>query len=88
MSAKSLKLRPDESTYLDTYGWILYKQGKYTEAKQYIQRAIDSGENGADPTLWEHLGDIEYKLGNAEQALEHWKKAQSEGEKSELLQQK
>lgn len=88
MSAKSLKLRPDESTYLDTYGWILYRQGKYKEAKTYIQRAIDLNKNNADPTLWEHLGDIEYKLGNTDAALGHWKTALSKGDASEGLQKK
>ncbi|WP_162902766.1 tetratricopeptide repeat protein [Taibaiella koreensis] len=88
MSAKSLKLRPEESTFLDTYGWILYRQGKYKEAKPYIQRAIDLNKDNADPTLWEHLGDVEYKLGNTEGALEYWNTALSKGERSESLQKK
>jgi Tfp pilus assembly protein PilF len=88
MSEKSLKLRPNEATFLDTYGWILYKQGKFKEAKTYIQKAIELSPNNGDPTLWEHLGDIEYKLGNKRQALEHWKAAVSKGETSITLQQK
>lgn len=88
MSEKSLKLRPGESTFLDTYGWILFKLGKYTEAKEYILKAIASNKENGDPTLWEHLGDIEYKLGNTQQALEHWKMALSKGEVSDSLQQK
>lgn len=88
MSAKSLKLRPDEATFLDTYGWILYKQGKYKDARDYLQKAIDNTKDDADATLWEHLGDAEYKMGNKQQALEHWKKAKEKGEVSELLQQK
>ncbi len=87
MSAKSLKLRPDEATFMDTYGWVLYRQGKYKEAKTYILKAIESGAE-ADPALWEHLGDIEYKLGNKEEAVEHWKKAESKGEASDSLKQK
>lgn len=88
MSARSLDLRPEEATFLDTYGWILYKQGKYEEAKTYIQRAIDATKDGTDATLYEHLGDIEYKLGNADKALENWRMAQSKGGKSALLEQK
>ena len=88
MSAKSLKLRPDEATFLDTYGWILYKQGKYAEAKKYIRQAIDKTNNEADGTLWEHLGDIEYKLGNIQQAIIHWQKAKEKGDASEALIQK
>jgi len=88
MSAKSLKLRPGEATFLDTYGWILYKQGKYEEAKSYILQAIEANKDGGDPTLWEHLGDIEYRLGNKQEALQHWKTALSKGERSDSLQQK
>ena len=88
MSAKSLKLRPDEATFLDTYGWILYRQGKYKDAKIYILKAIEANKDNADATLWEHLGDVEYKLGNKDEALEHWKTAVSKGERSDSLQQK
>lgn len=88
MSAKSLKLRPDEATFMDTYGWVLYRQGRYKEAKVYILKAIESNKSEADPALWEHLGDIEYKLGNKEEAVEHWKTAVSKGETSDSLKQK
>lgn len=88
MSAKSLTLRPGEATFLDTYGWILYKQGKYPEAKAYIERAIDANKGDADGTLYEHLGDVELKIGNRAKALENWLLAQSKGNKSETLQQK
>jgi tetratricopeptide (TPR) repeat protein len=88
MSEKSLKLRPNEATFLDTYGWILYKQGKFKDAKTYILKAIELSPNAGDPTLWEHLGDIEYKLGNKKQALEHWRTAVTKGEVSITLKQK
>lgn len=88
MSAQSLKLRPDEANFLDTYGWILFKQGKFADAQTYIQKAIDkSGANDDVTSLWEHLGDIEFKLGNKEKALEHWKTA-AKGADSEQLKQK
>lgn len=89
MSAKSLILRPGEANFLDTYGWILFRQGKYKEAKDYITRAIERTGAGQDDTsLWDHLGDIEYKLGNKGKALEHWRKAASKGMKSAVLEQK
>jgi len=89
MSAKSLKLRPNEANFLDTYGWILYRQGKFSEAKAYILRAISlTAPSEDDKSLWDHLGDIEYKLGDKQKALEHWNKAASKGLNTELLQQK
>jgi Tfp pilus assembly protein PilF len=79
MSLESLKIRPGEGTFLDTYGWILYQQGKYREALEYIQKAIASNGADVDATLYEHLGAIQYKLGNKEAAVEAWRKAKERG---------
>jgi tetratricopeptide (TPR) repeat protein len=79
MSKKSLELRPGEATFMDTYGWILYKKGDYEKARTYVQKAIDAAGAHADATLYNHLGDIYYKLGNKEKALENWKLAKSKG---------
>ena len=88
MSKRSLELRPEEPTFLDTYGWILYKSGDYKKAKEYIQKAIDANNEGADGTLWEHLGDIYYKLNNKEKAVEYWKKAKEKGTENEQIDKK
>jgi Tfp pilus assembly protein PilF len=79
MSKQSLTLRPAEGTFLDTYGWILYQQGKYEEAGKYIQQAIDAAKGSADATLWEHMGAIQYKLGNVVKAVDAWKLAKEKG---------
>lgn len=79
MSRKSLELSPDQPTFLDTYGWILYKQGKYAKAKEYVQKAIDAMGNDADGTLWDHLGDIQYKLKDVAGAIASWEKAKLKG---------
>jgi len=36
---KALQLRPDNSLYLDTKGWGLYKQGKNTEALKFLEKS-------------------------------------------------
>ncbi len=79
MSKASLKIRPGEPTFLDTYGWILYQQGKYAEALEYIRKAVDKNPLEADPTLWEHLGAVQYKMGNKDEAVAAWKKAKEKG---------
>ena len=38
---KALKLNPDNYNYLDTKGWGLYKQGKYKEALEILQKSWD-----------------------------------------------
>lgn len=77
MSKRSLELSPDQPTFLDTYGWIMYKQGKYKEAIEYIKKAIDADPANADATLWEHLGDAYQKQGNTQKAIECWQKAKT-----------
>ncbi|HXS37820.1 MAG TPA: tetratricopeptide repeat protein [Flavipsychrobacter sp.] len=79
MSKHSLEIRVDEPTFLDTYGWILYKMGKYDKAKEYIQKAIDANPQNADATVYEHLGDVYYKLNDKDKAVEYWKKAKEKG---------
>ncbi len=84
MSKKSLELQPTSKSFLDTYGWILFQQANYKEAQIYIQKAIDSdGEN--DGTLFEHLGDVYFKMGQTEKAKEYWRKAKDKGEGNPTL---
>ena len=63
----------NNSSYLDTKGWVLFKMGKYKEAKKYIEQAIDAG--GESAVMLEHLGDIVYKIGEQDYARKLWKKA-------------
>ncbi len=79
LSKRSLDVRPAEPTYLDTYGWILYKKGNYDKAKAFVQKAIDLAGPNADATLYDHLGDIYFKLNNKDKAAEYWKKSKEKG---------
>ena len=83
MSAKLIKKSPDPS-YLDTYAWVLYKLKEYEEARKYLEMALKSN-NG---TIIEHYGDVLFKLGQTDKAVEQWKKAKSLGETSELIDKK
>lgn len=87
MSKRSLELRPDEATFLDTYAWVLYKKGEYAKAKEWMEKAMKANPN-ADGTMWEHLGDICFKLGNIEKAVAHWKQAKQKGLDSKLIDKK
>lgn len=88
MSRRSLEIVPNEPTFMDTYGWILYKQGKYTKAKEYIQKAIDKNPDNADGTLYEHMGDILYRLDDKQKAVEYWQKAKEKGTENPLIDKK
>jgi tetratricopeptide (TPR) repeat protein len=84
MSKKTIEKEPFSASYLDTHAWVLYKMGKYTEAKKMLEKAMEhGGENQA--VIVEHYGDVLYKLNDTQGALEYWKKAQEKGEGSEFL---
>ncbi|MCW3123269.1 MAG: tetratricopeptide repeat protein [Flavipsychrobacter sp.] len=88
MSKHSLELKPGEAIFLDTYGWILYKKGDYAKAKEYIQKAIDLAGVKADATVYDHIGDVWYKLNNKDKAIESWKISKQKGGDSPQLDKK
>jgi tetratricopeptide (TPR) repeat protein len=63
---------PGQAQYKDTYGWVYFQQGKYDQAKLQFEKAYEI--NDQDRLILEHLGDVEYKLGNKSKAIEWWKK--------------
>ncbi|MFQ3576518.1 MAG: tetratricopeptide repeat protein, partial [Cytophagales bacterium] len=86
LSLKLIHLYPNNPTYLDTYAWVLYSMKKYKKAKEALSNVIDLTNNAI---ILEHYGDILFKLGEQEKAVEFWKKAlEGEGEYSEFLQKK
>lgn len=74
MSSKAVSMESDNSTYLDTYAWVLYKRGDYSQAKFYIKLAIEKTKEPSG-VLYEHYGDILYRSGNKDEAMKMWKKA-------------
>lgn len=87
MSYRTIKESPEEVTYLDTYAWILFKLGRYEEARAYAEKMLTIvSEISYD--VYVHVGDIYSKCGDIDNALKYWIKAQEEGDKSKLLQKK
>jgi tetratricopeptide (TPR) repeat protein len=73
MSALLIKNNPDNATFLDTHAWVLYTRQKYKEARKIIEKAI--ARDDANATHFEHYGDILYKLGETDLAVQQWQKA-------------
>ena len=78
MSYKTVKAEPNNSTYLDTYAWILFEKGNY---------AMKNDGEKSD-VIVEHCGDIYFMTGDVEGALKYWKKALEMGSESKTLKQK
>ena len=91
MSAKTVELEPKNSTYLDTYAWILYQEANYSLAKFYIESAIDNLKKNEEPgVILEHYGDILWMSGveNEAKAMEMWQKSFDAGNKTDALKKK
>lgn len=87
MSFRTVKADPKSYNELDTYAWILFLKGKTTEARLYIDESLKNG-GGEHSGIVEHAGDIYYKCGEMDRALEFWQKADAMGSDSKTLKRK
>lgn len=87
MSAKSNNLAPNQASFQDTYAWILFQLKEYEEAQNWINKAID-GSSSPSGELFEHKGDILFKRGEVDEAVEFWEKAKKAGSTSKTLDKK
>jgi len=87
MAAKSVELDPYNSNNLDTYAWVLYKREKYEKALEWIKKALSNGGEDSGVVL-EHYGDILYKMGETEKAIDFWTRAKKQKDYSKLLDKK
>ncbi|WP_421875197.1 CDC27 family protein [Marinoscillum sp.] len=85
MSSRLVELHPDNPTYLDTHGWVLYTLEKYDEALVYLRKAANLQEDG---TVIEHYGDVLFKLGKVDEAVEQWKRASLLNDASKNIEKK
>ena len=76
MVKKALLEDAFNGAYLDSLGWIYYKQGKYAEAEETLRKAVQRESH--DPTIHSHLGDVYAKLGRPEMAAMQWEKSLEE----------
>jgi len=84
LSKQCNDLMPNEATYQDTYGWILYKLGRFTEAKEWLHKSIVNSHSES-AVIVEHYADALYMNGEKVEALKFWKKAITLGGNTPLL---
>jgi tetratricopeptide (TPR) repeat protein len=73
MIRRAVTAEPDNEAFLDSLGWVLYKQGRLDEARPWLAQA--ARDEQADPTILDHLGDTLYRLGQADSARANWQQA-------------
>jgi len=71
---RAVASEPDNAAYLDSLGWVMFKEQKYRSALRHVLKAIQLSPE-PDATLLDHLGDIHAALGEVTAAREAWKKS-------------
>ncbi len=70
---RALAEAPDNGAYVDTRGWIYFRQGDYEKALAEIRRAHTL--MGDDAEILDHLGDVFHALNNLKDAADYWSRS-------------
>ena len=62
---KALKLSPDSPAIIDSYGWVLFRQGRLEAALEALERAYEMMK---DPEIAAHLVEVLWRLERPEDA--------------------
>ena len=73
MLKKAVTFDPQNGAYLDSLAWAYYKQGQYALAEDLERKAALRMSN--DPTVLDHLGEIDAKSGKLPQAVDEWQRS-------------
>ncbi len=65
------------ASFLDTKGWVLYKQGRIQPARRVLDNTLaEARKMGTEsPLLYDHAGDTYYRDGGLDQARQLWEQA-------------
>jgi tetratricopeptide (TPR) repeat protein len=63
----------DNPSYLDSLGWVLYKQKKYKEAREPLEEAVKQPD-AQSIEIYDHLAEVLNALGDKDAAVTAWKK--------------
>jgi tetratricopeptide (TPR) repeat protein len=66
---------PDNAAYLDSLAWVLFRRGNPAEARALLERAAGIPAGAADAVVWDHLGDVCFRLDDKPAAKAAWERA-------------
>ncbi|MGI8991300.1 MAG: tetratricopeptide repeat protein [Bryobacteraceae bacterium] len=67
---RAVELDPQNGAYLDSLGWVYYRQNRLDQAEDQLRRALE--KMSKDPTVHDHLGDVYFKQGKVKEAIAQW----------------
>jgi tetratricopeptide (TPR) repeat protein len=65
----------DNAAYVDSLGWVLFRKGDWKGARRELEKAVSLPSGDDDPVVWDHLGDVYFRLKEVEKAGKAWKTA-------------
>jgi tetratricopeptide (TPR) repeat protein len=72
MIEKAVHADPTNGAYLDSLGWVYYKQNRLDRAEEYLKKAVVFVNY--DSSIHDHLGDLYFKTKRYEEARNEWQK--------------
>ena len=78
MIKRAVELDPENYAYLDSLGWVYYRQNMLDQAEDQLRKALERMDS--DPTIHDHLGDIYAKEGKIREAIAQWQASVKEYE--------
>ncbi len=72
---KAVEQMPNNGAFVDSLGWVLYRQGRFEEALEQMELAIKL--EPLDPVVMDHLGDVYWQVGRKREAKFQWNRALS-----------
>ncbi|KNE75855.1 TPR domain protein [Candidatus Burkholderia crenata] len=70
---KAISLAPNDAFIMDSLGWAKYRMGNDAEAASILKKAYDLQPNAE---IGAHLGEVQWKSGQQDQARNTWRQAQ------------
>jgi tetratricopeptide (TPR) repeat protein len=81
---KAVELAPQDPFIADSLGWVEFRLGNTTEARQILEAAY---ERRPDPEIGAHLGEVLWAAGERDRALAIWREASLADAENETLQE-
>lgn len=65
----------DNAAFIDSLGWVLFRKGDWQGARRELEKAHSLPNGDDDPVVWDHLGDVYFRLKENEKANSAWRTA-------------
>jgi tetratricopeptide (TPR) repeat protein len=74
-TAVSIEDDADNAAFVDSLGWVLFREGRLEEARTWLEKATALTRGADDPTVWDHLGDVYFRQQKRAEARSAWQKS-------------